>query len=276
MRSRAFTLIEILMVVSIIALLATITVVGLRYVGGNAKEKQARTTLEVVRSVFTQAVPVDDPKGADKFYGNVLVAKYGITDITPSGGLSAFGLDHYMETVQAGSDVKHPSIRTAEILAYLASNQASRSQIESLPPQSRRTVFFNKTDRKFESTATVPGKEVVTLNAPVDPWGMPIEFVYGNVRLPVGDSLVPNSSLGGLSELSSKSAAQYWPGPRTPLLNLPAQPTPPAYMTPSGMTARPNNEKALQAPDKGCFWVSAGADEKFETHDDNLYSFEGN
>ena len=54
----------------------------------------------------------------------------------------------------------------------------------------------------------------------------------------------------------------------------PAQPTPPSYSAPSGFTARA--EAAFQSPDKGAFWVSAGEDGKFETHDDNLYSFEGN
>jgi prepilin-type N-terminal cleavage/methylation domain-containing protein len=272
---RAFTMIEILTVIAIIALLATITVVGMRSVGGNAKTKQARTVLEVMRSALAQAVPIDDPKIGDRFYGNVLPVRYGLAADSPPGGLSAAGIDHYMNVVQTDPPATLPTIRTAEILSYLGSNQGTKKQIESLPPNLRRTVYFNATQRKFEKDGRpVAGNVVVTLVVPIDPWGMPLEFVYGGVRFAQGESMVAVQSLGGLCEMSSAGSKQYWRGPRTPLPSLTAQPAPPSYSAPSGYTARA--EAALQSPDKGSFWVSAGEDGKFETHDDNLYSFEGN
>lgn len=230
---RGFTLIEILTVVAIIALLATITVVSLRSVGGNAKEKEARTVLEIMRSAVSQAVPVDNPKAGDRFYGNFLPTKYSLTGASTAAAVAANGLASDNSTV--------------DVVKYLSSNPAVKKLIEGLPNQLRKSV----------GGVTVP----------VDPWGNEIKFVYGNLKFVQGDSLVVNPSLGGLGKMYSKSALQYWRGTGAPAYNGP---------TISGSTFNPRPELALQAPDKSCFWVSAGPDGDFETHDDNLYSFEGN
>lgn len=226
---RGFTMIEILTVVAIIALLATITVVGMNAVGGNAKEKQTRTVLEVLRSTLAQAVPLDDAKANDKFYGNFLPTKYG-TPATKSVSAGALATD----------------TKTHDVIKYLSSNAGAKAAIQGLPTQLRKTV----------GDVTIP----------LDAWGNEIRFVFGKIRVVQGDSLVTDSTLGGLGGMYSKSAEQYWPGQSSY--------TPPASA--GTMNPRPNNELALQAPDKGPFWVSAGPDGNFETHDDNLYSFEGN
>lgn len=235
---RAFTMIEILTVVAIIALLATITVVGINVVGGNAKEKQARTVLEVMRSALAQAVPIDDSRANDKFYGNVIVKTYKLDPPNPPQPPVPGGLD--ARTLAADTE-------TLQIIRYIGSNPGAKAQIEGLPTQLRKTV----------SGVTVP----------VDPWGNEIRFVYGKPRLAVTGELVTVPTLGGLGKMYSKSASQYWRGIGSY--------TPPV----SGLTDRSTvvpNEYALQSPDKGPFWVSAGPDGDFETHDDNLYSFEGN
>ncbi len=244
-------MIEILTVIAIIALLLTITVIGMKHVGGNAKEKQARTVLEIMRSALSQAVAIDDVKAGDKFYGNVLPTRYNIT--AANAGTKVGGVSAKLLAAQA---------KTASIIRYLSSNAGAKTQIESLPPTLRKTVFL---DINTQNVVALRNANTVDVTVPIDPWGNEIEFVYGNVRIPQGDSLVTDPTLGGLGEMYSKSALQYWRGPGS-------------YSGPpvSGVTYNARPERALQAPDKGCFWVSAGPDGSFETHDDNLYSFEGN
>lgn len=272
-----------MIVIGILGLLVTITVVGMKSVGGNAKDKQARTVLETMRSALAQAVPLDNPTAGDKFYGNFLPRRYedfiypslaapvsGTIRAREKNGKTGFDDNHRnAQDVIIEPDERTPTWRTVSVVQYLSSNAAVKAQIEGLPNQLRRTVYINSTiptgSTPAVSVTLTSRANAVGVTVPVDPWGTPLEFVFGGLRFASGDQLATNPSIGGLSHMYSTSAKSYWQGTR----NV-------AYQSDvtSRFTARP--EAGFQGPDKGAYWVSAGPDGFFETHDDNVYSFEGN
>ena len=95
--------------------------------------------------------------------------------------------------------------------------------------------------------------------------------VRANTVGPVG-----TGTAGGLTDLYSDAAKAYWELPAGSMSPAPKDAAYAAkYVSP---TNPPKNYTikagdAFRSPDQQPFWVSAGPDGKYETHDDNLYSF---
>jgi len=139
------------------------------------------------------------------------------------------------------------------------------------------------------NSATPPKDLWVKLPLVVDSWGTPILYVAdgfidvnGTDGLwpdAVGSSATPNatnklaSTRGGLIHVKSDTTMLWW---NVNGANAPAgyvQASIPGVSTTSNPNPPPILLDAVRASDRRPFWVSAGPDRKYETHDDNIYSF---
>jgi prepilin-type N-terminal cleavage/methylation domain-containing protein len=125
--------------------------------------------------------------------------------------------------------------RSCDVMSYLLSIGANKAIAEKLPPRST-----NDLPSAYQSRfAASDGK--LLANVMLDAWGNPIIFVAdGFESLNSAGVVIPQANMGGLTGLTSSLAA-----PQSP----------------------------FRAPDRRPFWFSAGPDGKYETHDDNIYSF---
>lgn len=121
----------------------------------------------------------------------------------------------------------------------------------------------------------------VKLPLVIDSWGNPILFVPDGFmdvnrtddRWPdaAGNNATSNpgnalpSTRGGLIRVKSESNKTWW--------NVNGDDTPAGYTRAVDPRQTPPEQDAVRAPDRRPFWVSAGPDGKYETHDDNIYSF---
>ena len=90
--------------------------------------------------------------------------------------------------------------RTVSVVQYLSSNAAVKAQIEGLPNQLRRTVYINSTIPAGSNPTTVnvtlaSRNDAVAVTVPVDPWGTPLEFVFGGCHRLGGGRLVTGEAV---------------------------------------------------------------------------------
>jgi prepilin-type N-terminal cleavage/methylation domain-containing protein len=123
------------------------------------------------------------------------------------------------------------------IVRYLLSLKPNRDAAQKLPPRTATDI-----PSSYRNGFTGADAQLLA-NVMMDAWGNPIVFVpdaleVANASTGLGQ---PASGAGGLSGLKSTSGAV--------------------------------NSTRFTAPDRRPFWFSAGPDGKYETHDDNVYSF---
>jgi prepilin-type N-terminal cleavage/methylation domain-containing protein len=160
--SRAFTMVEVLVVMAILAVLMTIGIVGMRSFGGRSKEKDARVTFTSLLALLKEG-PHDLPTGVVEAainHGNQEVpgaVRYG------SGYWTGLNMDSN-GTDRTGDAVQ----RTRSVLARLRAVPANRTAMDNFP--SNKLWSFSLTpDPAGDPNATVP----VVLDA----WNNPIIFV---------------------------------------------------------------------------------------------------
>lgn len=240
--ARGFTLIEILVVVSILAILAGILLVALGSVSRASKKKATVALLENARSMLaeyelTSKLPLAFDAGYTPSVAQ-LTAKQ--TELTNAG----FPLFY-----AAGTSVA-PGLVTADTEAYTgASATKNRRQMPAMVATGEvfsrlRAVPKNETSfgnldpaNLMNATDDVAVTTGPKYQVPLDAWGNPILFVY--------------RSLTGVNE-------GYNDG------------------DPSLAASYSNPARIKTATDGKPFFVSAGPDGNFSTGDDNLYSFETN
>lgn len=223
-KRNAFTLIELIIVISIIAILIGLLVVGLQYVGASSREKSTRVTLANLQSMLTE-----------------LEITAGLGRLPAFRSISAPG---FVFEDQPDRDTSDAVIYTRDAMAILLAVPANQSAMGQLPPEQLFTI----------------GSTPVLLDA----WDNPIVFVS-----PPNTDFSPSSTIDwddryGLTGVNIEGIA---PGVR--IVN-PGGPDHPEY----SKYPQDNPEGRQRLQHFRPFWVSAGPDGNFQTHDDNIYSFE--
>lgn len=254
-RSNAFTLIEVISVVAILALLMTIAAYGFNKVIGGSKQRATEVTMGNLRSMLTEYEVVS--KGltrqpARMWVGGATVTLAGTYNIwrdgdadtalpepdpipTPGDVTTAAG------TGANGRYSADGIANTQLVLGMLQQIPAVKTAMAQIPSsQYMETIQAGHGGVKL--TVTEPSGYGNGNNKPAPPlvldgWGNPILFVPS----------------GGIYDLTVGDVKRK------------QQPT---TLTP------PSNDGPIKSPDARPFWASAGPDGDFSKGDDNIYSFE--
>jgi len=232
-KRQGFTLIELIVVITIIGVLLGMLVVGINYVSASSHEKATRVTLANLQSMLAE---LESSGGLDR-----LMDLDG--DGEPDGAVMAPGQVMEPAAARTGEAVQ----RTRNAMAVLLAIPANQSVLAQLPGE-QQWVFPEGTRNQ-----SVP----VLLDA----WRNPIIFVPPPA-MTGSMSLADRYGLRGLKVEGFSGTYR--------MLN------PDGLDEDTGGSKYPQNatEAAQKLPHYRPFWVSAGPDGDFQTHDDNIYSFE--
>jgi prepilin-type N-terminal cleavage/methylation domain-containing protein len=294
-RSRSgFTMIELLVVIAIIGIISGILVLGLKSVAGDRQRDQTRGMLKRLDNAMTEITTT--PAGAFKMYSIQLPNIY--FPIDPSDPSNRYQNSAYQSWIGVPAAAIESQVRTALVLKQIVStNPSGKKFLDDLPPERKKLVKW---------TTTVPGSDNLKptpadrpqYTMPLDAWGNPILFVFDGLLIPTGTNVGrpftvnvgggAETYVGGLTNLGVVSDKSYYT-PLNALTPLPTYPTAAttdspnalnnaAWATPAAPFIRhksvtAQDEYTLRSPDHKPFWVSAGPDGRYDTHDDNVYSF---
>ena len=239
---KAFTLIELMVVIGILLVLIGLVAIGLSQIGDNQKAKSTQQMLEGLVSMHEE-----------------YKAKTNLRDIASILETPGMPADQRYTKGPETKDVYNvdPTVRTAKLMQRMLSIPTNKSTMQQLPAdrftQSVPTGTAVHNDLKDKKD---PTKLLAPL--PLDAWGTPILYVpppnvnpastvgwpdrYGFVTL-----LFPDKTSSGVKHLVLNPRGDF---PKKDQFG---------YL----QTFRP-------------FWVSAGPDGDFAKGDDNIYSFENN
>ena len=276
-RTRAFTLIEVLIVIGIIILLAGILVYGVSKVMEGSKAASTKATLENLRSMLSEYETVSKGLKRQPPIQFLNDGDAGATSIWQDADPSDTNSAPEPDPAQAPRDVTQaagtgPSGRytadqignTQQVLMLMLQAPSVRTMMSQLPAQQMMEQIPaglaappagvklwvqrpNNTVGPYQAVAARPSPPLV-----LDAWGNPIIFVPGGGL--AGGSGADAMYVGG--KAGDTNAVQV-------MNNLDPATTPPA-----------NQRHPIRSPDNRPFWASAGPDGNFLTGDDNLYSFE--
>jgi type II secretory pathway pseudopilin PulG len=299
-RPKGFTNVELLVVIGVIVLLASITVLGLRTVLGGVQEKQTRAAMQSLDTLLSQAIG-EGKDAEEKLYQYVLpriytpvatVSPYVPPQPAPPAGIATMPMvmprmsvdrgglstnEYLFDSEIGASDVNGgaygPAVLTAHVIKSITSSPTAKSTFETIAPDLRRVLKSNteeidQIDRRPQrdpriENATGRRDGMVLVN---DGWGNPILFVHDNLRRPSSSGTTSEllANTGGLTGIYTAESL-FWSPTATAPNNMPDSPPAPA---------RVKVADALYSPDRRPFWMSAGPDGDYQTHDDNIYSFE--
>jgi len=247
-RRKAFTLIELLLVIGVLVILIGIVVWGLKGGGTAVAAKATRTTLQNVTNMSEELNRKNKMEGLNSIYPTKP------PDVPPVPGPETAPGNVTSDTKnqdRLGSAV----YRTAQFMRYLSSIPDNKKILERLPSDQLLSV---------PASGSFSGGTVV-----LDGWRNPILFVP-----PAGLQYVASKE----KNATAGSGTNYARGAR-----VIAQ----AKDSPSGglvfwtainstSTAPPGPDwfEGIRSPDGRAFWASAGPDGSFIDGDDNIYSFE--
>lgn len=286
-----FTMVELLTVIGIIALLATFTVIGLAHVGGNSKEKETRTRLERLRNAMAEMTLT--PQARTRIQQVVIrevFQDYRYDSTNPA-------TQYPWDAVPAAS--QNTLYKTGQILKLFSANSAFKKILDDMPSNAKKTIVFTNrpagaSDRwqVVENPDPKPWNPVdkyVEFTFPLDSWGNPILFVFDGWESPgpggigVRRITADGRDTGGLTDIYSDSTQEFWRARNTsdrPRISDNATNPFDADMMSRATFGNPDGTPKADAfrngADRSSFWFSAGRDGKYQSHDDNLYSFEGN
>jgi len=255
--SAGFTMIEIIVAITVILILAGILLVGLRSIAGSSQAGETRVLLENVRGMLDEL----DSKARLGARNRPLEWWVG-----PAGSPSVVQAQTQPEQVDfwhrttdqdsidpprprpieapgsvkpgANDRTKHPAVRnTAIAMAKLVSVPANRTKLDGIPAQRLLRLEDVAPNASDPVPATSLINEATLPPVVLDAWGNPIIFV------PASGMIVTLNSIGGQRLITSSKVRQI----------------PPTEY--AAETDRP-------------FFASAGPDGDFSSGDDNLYSFE--
>jgi len=264
-RAGAFTTVELLVTIGLITLLLSVLVIGLRYAAGSTQERQTRVLMENCRNLLGEATA--DRAARDRFFQIQLPAIYNTTAAAANGrtdlDLTTAPLDGPAQDDPFNAAYVNAVRWTYFPMRAILNNTRARSAYDALPADRKARMpagtYQNPRVARQEFTVGADGRPDP---APlIDGWGQPILFVPDGFEAvgAGGVSGVRLEAAGGIAGIRSDAAKQYWGA---------VEPAPP------GVTGYARVDAALRAPDRRPFWVSAGPDGDFRTHDDNIYSFE--
>ncbi len=154
--------------------------------------------------------------------------------LTCSVNASAFESD---TTTPANVCIFEPAVAIMDKLLKVPANQSAMEKVDASNVKSMTVLIA-----AGAVVNTYSGDQSLTKPLLLDGWQKPLVYVGS----------------GGLTHLKADpDGAKFWYGPTGGM--------------PSGYTQK---AASVTAPNGRPFWVSAGKDGNFETHDDNIYSFE--
>jgi type II secretory pathway pseudopilin PulG len=248
---KAFTTIEILLVVGVLVILIGMVVWGLKGAGGSASTNSTRTTLQNLTNMSEELNRKSKLVGFEGPPADMPI--YPILPPPAFGGETAPGdvTDVSKNNERRGAAV----IRTAEVMRRLQSIPDNKKVIEKLPSDQILAVPTSPT-----SSGTVV----------LDGWRNPILFVPTAGLKFVASSQKSSTYSPGTNY--SKGARVIAAAQNSPTSNLLVFWT--AMTNTSSGPPGPEWFEGIRSPDGRSFWASAGPDGNFTTGDDNIYSFE--
>ncbi len=251
MRRKAFTLIELLLVIGVLIILIGIAVWALKGAVGSGAGNATKTTLENLTNMSEELnrknklAGFEGPPSENPIYPFQPPPVFG-GEIAPA----------LVTSDSKNTDRFGPAVRnTAEVMRRLSSIPDNKKNLEKLPSDQTLAV---------PPSGTSGGGTVV-----MDGWRNPILFVPAT-----GLHYVASSQKD-----STASGANYAKGARViaPKQSSPAN-YPMVYWTAMTSTNSgppgPDWFEGIRSPDGRAFWASAGPDGNFIQGDDNFYSFE--
>jgi prepilin-type N-terminal cleavage/methylation domain-containing protein len=171
---KAFTLLELIVVIAIITVLAGITLLGVRHIMGKMDENETRASLEVCRSMF--GVVRDKGYTAPGFWFQDGVAGvYAVPQSPPPKGSFWRLASHDHPTYTALDDLANPSLtddlftNTIAAFAHMQLHPEARKMIDSLPAKQLRTYSLPYTYAGNSGT--------LTAHVLLDAWQNPVVFI---------------------------------------------------------------------------------------------------
>lgn len=247
-RKTAFTTIELLVVIGILVILAGMAFVGYKVVGTGGKTRSTKAALESARAMTAEIDAAGGMSNVKSIYtaspfGTSKIAFPPLSSGTPfplpppsDAGGTVISIDAYSST----HTIRYTDpaiVMTQQVMGRLLSSPVNRTIIAQLPGE--RLL-------KWQGGTTTPPTGGITFDTTtkqptpsmlLDAWGNPMIFV-------------PPSGLGPISVGGNNNQVQTSVGVRSAA----------GYTTFS--------------PGATGFWASAGPDGRFDTGDDNVYSFE--
>jgi type II secretory pathway pseudopilin PulG len=241
LKRKAFTLIELLLVIGVLIILIGIVVWGLKGAGGTVGMNATRTTLQNLTNMSEELNRKNKMEGLEQIY-------------PPAPPLPPTAVGFETAPGNVTSDTKNQdrlgpaTYRTAQLVKYMTSIPDNKKILERFPSDQLLPV---------PPSGAFTGGTVV-----LDGWRNPILFVppagLANVR-----SAQPGQNTFSSGSNYSRGArvilsGDYW----TAVDSTSSSPSPPSWF------------HGVRSPDGRAFWASAGPDGNFATGDDNVYSFE--
>ena len=303
---RGFTMIELLVVIAIIGIISGILVIGLKSVITHRQKDQTVAMLKRLDNAMTEITTT--PAGAFKLYTIQLPSVYFPVD--PTVATARYDRDSiYKNWIGVPAGALESQVRTALVLKQiLSTNPSAKKFLADLPPDRQRRIAWTTTTPGSTPALNPPtgsGRTRPEYTMPLDAWGNPILFVFDGLQIPTGTNVgrpfsvnlggTQEAFVGGLTNLIVQSDKSFYepaqlmapvPTPMTAANTDNPGPTPKydrtqfdaltntnytAYLSHKSATGA--TEETLRSPDHKPFWMSAGPDGRYDTHDDNVYSF---
>ncbi len=262
-RKTAFTLIEIIVAMTIITLLASMLIVGIKYVSASTKSKATRVTLANAQAMLTE---LETTAGLSR-----LQIDYDNNTRLDEAAISAPALVSEGNPDRTGTTVQ----LTALVTGFLRGVPNNKKVMDQLPAEQLMKITVGSVDYVVMLDAwnnpilyvpapvTIPrdGPDGISTNNPDPPaWadryglrGVAVDGVRDG-----SNNLIPHRVVnpGGIDRDDSPANWKLYPDE-------------PTWGTPASVSAQITKLRHFRP-----FFVSAGPDGDFRTHDDNLYSFE--
>jgi prepilin-type N-terminal cleavage/methylation domain-containing protein len=270
-RYRAFTLIEVLTVVGIIAILVTLVVLGVGHISKVGREKSTHITMGNLKNLMAE---YELTVGGFTRQPPYMWFTNGTTPPTMAIDIWKDGIPGNAIAIEPVYAPRNVTIAMAFPLAAnsprYASDAVANTQLVmgmlSQVPKNKTVLSQFPSSQFMEAVPAVPSplsRTELTVGAgraaapPVvlDGWGNPIIFC-------------PAGGLSGQGASTAANPDSMWIGGK------PGDPSAKAIVWKAGGALAANEIPPIQSPDHRPFWASAGPDGNFCTADDNIYSFE--
>jgi prepilin-type N-terminal cleavage/methylation domain-containing protein len=252
-RTKAFTLIEILVATSILLLLAGLVFFGSRYAIESSRERQTRATLTSLSSMLKE---VESKGGRDKIE-SIYRFQFGSLNADPKSINAPEGA---ISGIPANTLYNWPGlITTQKVMGVLSSIPANATRINATPPDQRLRADGSATTPLYmQYLGTWSDKANFTPPILLDAWGNPIIYVPGEFYF-LNQSNTRVRMMPGLAEVLFKTHGAVE-----------------KHRIASNGFNETQNEQTSTPPKLGSigFFASAGPDGNFQTGEDNIYSFE--
>lgn len=245
---RGFTLVELLVVLGLIAVLIGLAITGFRTMENTSKTRQTKLMMGNIASMFAEYDAATGLKRQPAYMYNTSGAQY-----TAAGRNIWTDADPVLADFQAMAaptglmESGEPSRTTSQAVQNTA---VVMKEVLSMPGAKKLITQLGSDALMKTASEPIPGETNATI--PLDGWGNPIIFVPAaglrGVYIGATGPTDPNAAAGNPFVVRSNKVY-------------------------SGTDPAVNNPAVLP-PDARPFFASAGKDGKFETGDDNVYSFE--